>query len=135
MLLEMYDERHSSQVSRRIKALQLMLLLLPPPNFALFRALSLLLHSIALQRHHNKMSPCNLGMVFAPHILCPRKVSFLHGKSRKSFLRKKVSSVSCTKKVKKVSCGKKIRQFLACKKRRHENGSRNKIIKAIINNN
>ena len=76
------------------------------------------------------MSPCNLGMVFAPHILCPRKVSFLHeksgksfvsflhGKSGKSFLRKKVSSVSCMEEAEKVSCGKKFRQFLAWKKRK-----------------
>ncbi|KAF2365200.1 Rho GTPase-activating protein domain [Trinorchestia longiramus] len=60
---------------RRIKALQLLLLLLPACNLQLLRALLLLLHNIASNHHLNRMSACNLGMVFAPHIMCPRKMS------------------------------------------------------------
>ncbi|XP_018018675.1 uncharacterized protein LOC108675193 [Hyalella azteca] len=65
----------SSHYHRRIKALQLLLLLLPPCNFQLLKALLFLLHNIALHHLHNRMSACNLGMVFAPHIMCPRKMT------------------------------------------------------------
>ncbi|KAA0203180.1 hypothetical protein HAZT_HAZT004502 [Hyalella azteca] len=66
---------HCKLAGKRIKALQLLLLLLPPCNFQLLKALLFLLHNIALHHLHNRMSACNLGMVFAPHIMCPRKMT------------------------------------------------------------
>ena len=58
----------------QIRALRLVFLLLPPPNYNLLRDLLHFLHSVSLKSRFNKMDAANLGTMFSPHILCPRKV-------------------------------------------------------------
>lgn len=60
--------------ARQIKALRLLFLLLPPENYQLLHDLLILLHRVASHQKQNLMSAINLGTMFAPHILCPRKV-------------------------------------------------------------
>ena len=69
--LQSHETTHSTQ----IKALRLVFLLLPPPNYHLLRDLLSFLHRVAFNSSYNKMDASNLGTMFAPHILCPRKVS------------------------------------------------------------
>nr|XP_053651858.1 uncharacterized protein LOC128701897 isoform X2 [Cherax quadricarinatus]XP_053651862.1 uncharacterized protein LOC128701897 isoform X2 [Cherax quadricarinatus] len=61
--------------SRQIKALRLLFLLLPPENYQLLHDLLMLLHRVAAHQKENLMSAINLGTMFAPHILCPRKMA------------------------------------------------------------
>lgn len=60
--------------ARQIKALRLLFLLLPPENYQLLHDLLILLHRVASHQKQNLMCAINLGTMFAPHILCPRKV-------------------------------------------------------------
>ena len=60
---------------RQIKGCQLLVLLLPNENGAILRRLLNMLHEVSLHEDTNKMNAMNLGIVLAPHILCPRKVS------------------------------------------------------------
>jgi len=64
---------------RLLKAIQLILLLLPLENLQLLKDLFGLLHLTSTYAHVNKMSADNLATLFTPHLLCPRKVcvSFL----------------------------------------------------------
>lgn len=64
--------------SNHIKALKYLSFLLPPLNFKLFKELLELLKSIADNDEMNKMSAFNLGVIFAPHVLWPRYVSFCY---------------------------------------------------------
>lgn len=59
---------------RQIRGCQLLVLLLPAENAAILRRLLCLLHEVSLHETSNKMNAMNLGIVLAPHILCPRKV-------------------------------------------------------------
>ncbi|XP_045125929.1 rho GTPase-activating protein 19-like isoform X3 [Portunus trituberculatus] len=61
--------------TRQIKALRLLFLLLPPENYQLLHDLLILLHRVASHQKQNLMSAINLGTMFAPHILCPRKMT------------------------------------------------------------
>lgn len=61
--------------TRQIKALRLLFLLLPPENYQLLQDLLILLHRVAAHQKQNLMSAMNLGTMFAPHILCPRKMT------------------------------------------------------------
>ncbi|XP_050740270.1 uncharacterized protein LOC127010358 isoform X1 [Eriocheir sinensis] len=61
--------------ARQIKALRLLFLLLPPENYQLLHDLLILLHRVASHQKQNLMSAINLGTMFAPHILCPRKMT------------------------------------------------------------
>lgn len=61
---------------RQIEALQLLLLLLPQANRSLLKLLLDLLYHTAKQQDKNKMSAYNLALMFAPHVLWPRHVSF-----------------------------------------------------------
>ncbi|XP_034235009.1 rho GTPase-activating protein 19 isoform X3 [Thrips palmi] len=60
---------------RLLKAIQLILLLLPLENLQLLKDLFGLLHLTSTYAHVNKMSADNLATLFTPHLLCPRKLS------------------------------------------------------------
>lgn len=71
----MSQEQKEAAQSRQIKALRLLFLLLPSENYQLLQDLLILLNRVAAHKEQNLMSAINLGTMFAPHILCPRKVS------------------------------------------------------------
>lgn len=60
---------------RQLKSTKLLLLLLPTDNYCLLKYLLLLLYQIQSSEQRNKMSSENLATLFAPHIMCPRKMS------------------------------------------------------------
>ncbi|XP_019879645.1 rho GTPase-activating protein 19-like isoform X2 [Aethina tumida] len=64
-----------TQEGKLLEALNLILLLLPVENQALLKDLLELLHLTASFEENNKMSPDNLGKMFTPHFLCPRKLT------------------------------------------------------------
>lgn len=70
----MSHDQKAAVHTRQIKALRLLFLLLPPENYQLLHDLLILLHRVASHQKQNLMSAINLGTMFAPHILCPRKV-------------------------------------------------------------
>ncbi|CAL4140048.1 unnamed protein product, partial [Meganyctiphanes norvegica] len=74
---QMSNDQKELAYSRQIKALRLLFLLLPPENFQLLQDLLFLLNSVNRHQKQNKMSSINLGTMFAPVILCPRKISSL----------------------------------------------------------
>ncbi|XP_031435250.1 rho GTPase-activating protein 19 isoform X2 [Clupea harengus] len=59
---------------RQIQALQLLLMLLPPANRSLLKLLLDLLYQTAKHQDKNKMSASNLALMFAPHIIWPKRV-------------------------------------------------------------
>lgn len=59
--------------SKQMKALQLMFLALPPTNALLLECLIDMLHRVS-RISENMMTSQSLGTVFAPCLLCPRKV-------------------------------------------------------------
>jgi hypothetical protein len=59
---------------RLLRALQLLLLLLPTENRVLLKDVLQLLHLTASHEGKNKMSADSLATLFTPHLLCPRKV-------------------------------------------------------------
>lgn len=61
-------------LERQLKSTKLLLLLLPSDNYCLLKYLLLLLYQIQNAEKKNKMSSENLATLFAPHIMCPRKV-------------------------------------------------------------
>ncbi|XP_055936566.1 rho GTPase-activating protein 19-like [Argiope bruennichi] len=60
---------------RQLKATKLLLLLLPVDNYCLLKYLLLLLNQIQNCQEQNKMTSENLATLFAPHIICPRKMT------------------------------------------------------------
>ena len=60
---------------KRVQCLQLLLLVVPEPNYALLKDLLKLLKRVTEREEDNRMSASNLGTVFAPLLLCPRKLS------------------------------------------------------------
>lgn len=62
--------------TKQIKTLQLLFLLLPRYNVLLLECLVDLLHRVT-KVSENMMTSSSLGTVFAPHLLCPRKVEIL----------------------------------------------------------
>lgn len=69
-----YTESERSRAKeKQLKALQLLMLLLPRENAVLLESLFDLLHKAA-GIPENKMSAASLGVVFSPSLLCPRKV-------------------------------------------------------------
>ncbi|XP_006157461.1 rho GTPase-activating protein 19 [Tupaia chinensis] len=60
---------------RQIEALQLLFLILPPPNRNLLKLLLDLLYQTAKKQDKNKMSAYNLALMFAPHVLWPKNVT------------------------------------------------------------
>jgi len=80
LLIESYYPLHCSLAKlnhpqRQIRGCQILVLLLPPENAAMLRRIFKLLHEVTLHSEANKMNALNLGIVLAPHILCPRKMS------------------------------------------------------------
>ncbi|XP_068224333.1 uncharacterized protein RhoGAP54D [Palaemon carinicauda] len=71
----MCQEQKEVAHNRQIKALRLLFLLLPPENYQLLQDLLILLHRVTAHKEQNLMSATNLGTMFAPHILCPRKMT------------------------------------------------------------
>lgn len=65
----------STQESRLLPALQLLLLLLPYENRSLLKDVLDLLHLTASYEHSNRMSADNLATLFTPHLVCPRKLT------------------------------------------------------------
>ena len=59
---------------KQVKALQLLLLLIPPANRHLLQQLLELLNEIANTKE-NKMSACSLALVFAPSVIQYKHVS------------------------------------------------------------
>jgi len=54
----------------------MLVLLLPTENADILCHLLKMLHQVSMNEDTNKMNAMNLGIVLAPHILCPRKVCF-----------------------------------------------------------
>lgn len=67
------DVNNNSQ--RLLRALQLLLLLLPFDNLVLLKDIIKLLHFTAKHSDKNKMTPENLATLFTGHLIVPRKVS------------------------------------------------------------
>ena len=61
--------------AKKVQCLQLLLLLIPEPNYKLLKDLMALLKRVTDRQEDNRMSAGNLGTLFAPLILCPRKLS------------------------------------------------------------
>ena len=59
---------------KKLQTLQLLVQLLPSENLFLLQCLLGLLNKVA-QESSNKMTSENLGTLFAPHLLMPRKIS------------------------------------------------------------
>lgn len=60
---------------QRLKMTNLLLQMLPKEHYSIAKSVFNLLSAVAERSQHNKMDACNLGTVFAPHMLCPKKVS------------------------------------------------------------
>ncbi|XP_048362956.1 rho GTPase-activating protein 19 [Sphaerodactylus townsendi] len=77
-LMQFDDKGNKTSIpdkERQIEALQLLFLILPPPNRSLLKLLLDLLYQTAKKQDKNKMSAHNLALMFAPHILWPRNVT------------------------------------------------------------
>ena len=69
------DDKKAAVRSKKVQCLQLLLLLIPEPNYKLLKDLMALLKRVTDRVEDNRMSAGNLGTLFAPLILCPRKLS------------------------------------------------------------
>uniref|UniRef100_A0A7N4PVS2 Rho GTPase-activating protein 19 n=1 Tax=Sarcophilus harrisii TaxID=9305 RepID=A0A7N4PVS2_SARHA len=77
-LMQFDDKGNKTSIpdkERQIEALQLLFLILPPPNRNLLKLLLDLLYQTAKKQDKNKMSAHNLALMFAPHILWPKNVT------------------------------------------------------------
>lgn len=66
---------HSTQPNKLLEALQLLSLLLPLENKALFKDIVELLHFTASYESSNRMGLDSLAKIFTPHLLFPRKMA------------------------------------------------------------
>ncbi|XP_031508012.1 rho GTPase-activating protein 19 isoform X7 [Papio anubis] len=74
-LMQFDDKGNKTNIpdkDRQIEALQLLFLILPPPNRNLLKLLLDLLYQTAKKQDKNKMSAYNLALMFAPHVLWPK---------------------------------------------------------------
>lgn len=71
----MLSSQNRNAVDRQLKSTKLLLLLLPSDNYRLLKYLLLLLYQIQNAQDKNRMSSENLATLFAPHVICPRKMS------------------------------------------------------------
>ncbi|PNJ86822.1 ARHGAP19 isoform 1, partial [Pongo abelii] len=74
-LMQFDDKGNKTNIpdkDRQIEALQLLFLILPPPNRNLLKLLLDLLYQTAKKQDKNKMSAHNLALMFAPHVLWPK---------------------------------------------------------------
>ncbi|XP_018890736.2 rho GTPase-activating protein 19 isoform X4 [Gorilla gorilla gorilla] len=77
-LMQFDDKGNKTNIpdkDRQIEALQLLFLILPPPNRNLLKLLLDLLYQTAKKQDKNKMSAYNLALMFAPHVLWPKNVT------------------------------------------------------------
>uniref|UniRef100_A0A8C9D3W1 Rho GTPase-activating protein 19 n=3 Tax=Panthera TaxID=9688 RepID=A0A8C9D3W1_PANLE len=77
-LMQFDDKGNKTDVpdkERQIEALQLLFLILPPPNRNLLKLLLDLLYQTAKKQDKNKMSAYNLALMFAPHVLWPKNAT------------------------------------------------------------
>uniref|UniRef100_A0A8C5KGC0 Rho GTPase-activating protein 19 n=1 Tax=Jaculus jaculus TaxID=51337 RepID=A0A8C5KGC0_JACJA len=77
-LMQFDDKGNKTSIpdkERQIEALQLLFLILPPPNRNLLKLLLDLLYQTAKKQDKNKMSAYNLALMFAPHVLWPKNVT------------------------------------------------------------
>ncbi|XP_073934707.1 rho GTPase-activating protein 19 isoform X3 [Castor canadensis] len=77
-LMQFDDKGNKTNIpdkERQIEALQLLFLMLPPPNRNLLKLLLDLLYQTAKKQDKNKMSAYNLALMFAPHVLWPKNVT------------------------------------------------------------
>lgn len=86
------DRERSKAKTKQLKALQLLTLLLPRENAILLECLLDLLHKAA-NVTDNKMTASSLGVVFAPSLLCPRKLSAEQMQSVSSTLSRAISTM------------------------------------------
>jgi len=67
--------QYKLQQHKQLHSLQLLMLLLPDPNYNILKDLLLFLHKVAENSERNKMNALNLGTLFAAHLMCPREMS------------------------------------------------------------
>jgi hypothetical protein len=67
------DKDKAKARAKQLKTLQLLFLLLPSDNYLLLECLIDLLHKVT-KSSGNMMTAQSLGTLFAPHLLCCRKV-------------------------------------------------------------
>lgn len=73
-IAEFCSDKNSSNNDRLLRALQLLILLLPNENRKFFQEIIELLNLAVTHEAKNRMSADNLATLFTPHLLCPRKV-------------------------------------------------------------
>lgn len=77
--LEFCQKMEANNNSQRLlRALQLLLLLLPFDNLVLLKDIIKLLHFTAKHSDKNRMPPENLATLFTGHLIVPRKVCILY---------------------------------------------------------
>ncbi|EEB17047.1 Rho GTPase activating protein, putative [Pediculus humanus corporis] len=74
-IAELCNVKNHSYNERLLRALQLLILLLPNENRIFFKEIIELLNLAVAHEHKNRMSAENLATLFTPHLLCPRKLS------------------------------------------------------------
>ncbi|XP_043669255.1 uncharacterized protein LOC122629650 [Vespula pensylvanica] len=74
-IAELCNLNDNTNEARLLRSLQLLLLLLPPPNRHILKCVLNLLNKTATFEHNNKMNCDSLATLFTPHLLCPRKLS------------------------------------------------------------
>merc|ERR1719391_1913805 len=67
--------QYKLQQHKQLHSLQLLMLLLPDPNYNILKDLLLFLHKVAENSERNKVNALNLGTLFAAHLMCPREMS------------------------------------------------------------
>ena len=87
----MTHEEATAALEKKISSLQLLFLLIPAPNLHLLKDLLVFLQAVSKHESTNLMSSHNLGMMFAPLILCPRKLSAESLQSNHQLLTKAVA--------------------------------------------
>ncbi|KAL3864614.1 hypothetical protein ACJMK2_006279 [Sinanodonta woodiana] len=87
---EPFDKDRSKVKDKQIKALQLLFLLIPRENAILLECLLDLLHKVS-NVSENLMTAHSLGMVFAPSLICPKKLTPLEFQSMSESFTKAVS--------------------------------------------
>ncbi|KAK6635561.1 hypothetical protein RUM44_000813 [Polyplax serrata] len=74
-IAEFCNGKSSGSNERLLRAIQLLILLLPSENRMFFKEIIELLHLAFTHESKNRMSADNLATLFTPHLLCPRKLS------------------------------------------------------------
>ena len=67
-----------SKEESRMKVVCLLLQMMSSSHYRLAKDLFTLLHKVTVFSQQNLMNADNLGAIFAPHMLCPKKVGLVH---------------------------------------------------------